>query len=167
GSGAMASTSYKINRNYTAKLLGFDNNLNNSLDAIASRDYLIETISSMNILMNSLSRFSYDLYIWSTYEYGLVEVSDAVAVTSSIMPHKKNPITLEHNIGKSSHVLRAIVSITSSIKDTPYGHSRDIAGESQALFCEGMKETETSLELLNETIKDIEFNENKMLSQAK
>src|SRR5699024_866386 len=103
GSGAMASTSYKINRDYTAELLGFDENLKNSLDGIASRDYMIETISSINILMSSLSRFSYDLYIWSTYEYGLIEVSDSVAVTSSIMPQKKNPITLEHIKGKASH----------------------------------------------------------------
>jgi len=167
GSGAMASTSYKINRAYTSNLLGFDGYMNNSLDGIASRDYMIETISSMNILMNSLSRVSYDLYIWSTYEYGLVEVSDSVAVTSSIMPQKKNPITLEHIKGKSSHVMGAVVSITSSIKNTSYGHSRDLAGESQTLFWEGMKETKSSLELFNETIKGIQFDEKKMISQAK
>jgi len=166
GSGAMASTSYKINRDYTAELLGFDENLKNSLDGIASRDYMIETISSINILMSSLSRFSYDLYIWSTYEYGLIEVSDSVAVTSSIMPQKKNPITLEHIKGKASHIIGAVVSITSSIKNTPYGHSRDLAGESQTLFWEGIIETEASLELLNETIKGIQFNEEEMLLQA-
>src|SRR5699024_9038428 len=156
----------KINRDYTAELLGFDENLKNSLDGIASRDYMIETISSINILMSSLSRFSYDLYIWSTYEYGLIEVSDSVAVTSSIMPQKKNPITLEHIKGKASHIIGAVVSITSSIKNTQYGHSRELAGESQTLFWEGIIETEASLELLNETIKGIQFNEEEMLLQA-
>ncbi|MEN1969829.1 argininosuccinate lyase [Lentibacillus sp. N15] len=166
GSGAMASTTFQIDRKRTAQLLGFTGALGNSLDGIASRDYMLEIVSAMNIFMNTLSRLSYDLYIWSTDEYSLVEVDDSVAASSSIMPQKKNPITLEHIKGKSAHVLGALVSITSSIKNTPYGHSRDLAGESQKCFWDAMNETEASLEILIETIKTMKFNEERMLSQA-
>src|SRR5690606_23196269 len=96
GSGAMAGTAFPINREKTARLLGFTDTMKNSLDGIASRDYILEALSAMNILMNHVNRLSYDLYIWSTDEYGIVEVGDSVAATSSIMPQKKNPITLEH-----------------------------------------------------------------------
>ena len=93
GSGAMASTSFEIDRQETSQLLGFNYAMDNSIDGVASRDYVLEALSAMNILMNNLSRFSHDLYIWSTDEFGTVEVDDSVAACSSIMPQKKNPIT--------------------------------------------------------------------------
>ncbi|MFS0646810.1 lyase family protein [Siminovitchia sp. 179-K 8D1 HS] len=81
GSGAMAGTAFPINREKTAKLLGFTDSMNNSLDGIASRDYVLEALSAMNILMNHINRLSYDLYVWSADEYGMVEAGYSVATT--------------------------------------------------------------------------------------
>src|SRR5690625_6863 len=166
GSGAMASTSFPINRKQTARLLGFADTMGNSLDGVASRDFLLEALSAMNIFMNNISRLTYDLYIWSTDEYALVEVGDSVAVSSSIMPQKKNPITLEHMKAKSAHVLGELVSMTSSMKNTPFGHSRDIAAESHKGFWESVSEVEATISLTMETIKSLKFNEDRMLSRA-
>lgn len=166
GSGAMASTTFPINRRETAQVLGFIDMLGNSLDGVASRDYMLEALSAMNIFMNNLSRLSYDLYVWSTSEFNIVEVSNAVAASSSIMPQKKNPITLEHIKAKSSHILGAIVSTTSCLKNTPYGHSRDVAGEAQKGIWDSMDEVEATTHLMTETIKGLTFNEEEMYINA-
>jgi argininosuccinate lyase len=161
GSSAMASTSFEIDRQETSQLLGFNSPMDNSIDGVASRDYVLEALSAMNILMNNLSRFSHDLYIWSTDEFGTVEVDDSVAACSSIMPQKKNPITLEHIKAKSGHVIGALVSVTSCLKNTPYGHSRD-ATESFKYLWDAFSEVEASLHLMTATVKSLKFNEEKM-----
>ncbi|GIN22322.1 argininosuccinate lyase [Siminovitchia fordii] len=166
GSGAMAGTAFPINREKTARLLGFTDTMKNSLDGIASRDYILESLSVMNIFMNHINRLSYDLYIWSTDEYGIVEVGDSVAATSSIMPQKKNPITLEHIKAKSSHVLAAVVSATSCMSNIPYGHCRDLAGESTKYFWDALNEVEAAVELIIETMQTMTFKEQKMLERA-
>lgn len=165
GAGAMASTSFPINRQETSELLGFDRAMANSLDGVASRDYVLETISSMNILMNNLSRFCHDLYIWSTDEFGVVEVGDGVAASSSIMPQKKNPITLEHIKAKSGHIIGALVSATTCLKNTSYGHSRDTA-ESLKYLWDSFSEVEASLHLLIATVKTLKFNEEKIFRRS-
>lgn len=165
GAGAMAGTTFPINRETTAEMLGFSTVMGNSLDGIASRDYILESLSAMNILMNTINRFTHDLYIWSTDEYGIVEVGDSVAASSSIMPQKKNPITLEHIKAKSSHVLGAIVSATGCMSNISYGHSRDLA-ESTTYFWEAIKEVESTLELLIDTVQTLLFKEEKMLNRA-
>ncbi len=161
GAGATASTSFNINRQETADLLGFTVAMANSIDGIASRDYVLEALSAMNILMNNLSRFSHDLYIWATDEFGIVEVNDSVAACSSIMPQKKNPITLEHIKAKSGHVIGALVSATSCLKNTSYGHSRD-ATESFKYLWDAFSEVEASLHLMTATVTTLKFNEEKM-----
>lgn len=165
GSGAMASTSFDIDRQETSQLLGFNNVMDNSIDGVASRDYVLEALSAMNILMNNLSRFSHDLYIWSTEEFGIVEVGDSVAASSSIMPQKKNPITLEHIKAKSGHVIGALVSATSCLKNTSYGHSRD-ATESLKYLWDAFSEVESSLHLMTATVKTLKFNEEKMFLRS-
>ncbi|GIO19690.1 argininosuccinate lyase [Oceanobacillus oncorhynchi subsp. incaldanensis] len=167
GAGATASTTFPINRKQTARLLGFINPMGNSLDGIASRDYLLEIVSAMNIFANNMSRLSQDLYIWSTDEFGLVEVDDSVAASSSIMPQKKNPITLEHIKAKSGHVLGGLVSMTSIMKNTPYGHSRDLAGESHKGFWEAASEIKAAAVLMNETLDTVSFKEEQMIKRAK
>nr|WP_275579648.1 argininosuccinate lyase [Lysinibacillus composti] len=162
GAGAMASTSFKIDRQETSTLLGFEHAMENSIDAVASRDYVLEALSAMNILMNNLSRFSQDLYIWSTDEFGIVEVGDSVAACSSIMPQKKNPITLEHIKAKSGHVMSALISATSCLKNTSYGHSRDLT-ESFKYFWDAFTDVDSSLHLMTATVKTLKFNEEKML----
>jgi len=161
GSGAMASTSFEIDRQETSQLLGFNFPMDNSIDGVASRDYVLEALSAMNILMNNLSRFSHDLYIWSTDEFRTVEVDDSVAACSSIMPQKKNPITLEHIKAKSGHVIGALVSATSCLKNTSYGHSRD-ATESLKYLWDAFSEVDASLHLMTATVKTLKFNEGKM-----
>ncbi len=161
GAGAMASTSFNIDRRETSQLLGFNNAMANSIDGVASRDYVLEALSAMNIFMNNLSRFSHDLYIWSTDEFGIVEVGDSVAASSSIMPQKKNPITLEHIKAKSGHIIAALVSATSCLKNTSYGHSRD-ATESFKYLWDAFYEVDSCLHLMTATIKTLKFNEEKM-----
>lgn len=166
GSGEMAGTVFPINRVKTSKLLGFTDTMNNSLDGIASRDYILEALSAMNILMNHINRLSYDLYIWSTDEYENIEVGDSAAATGSNMPQKKNPITLEHIKAKSSHVLAALVSATGCMSNISYGHCRDLAGGSTKHFWDSLNEVEAALELLLETVQTMDFKEKKMLDRS-
>ncbi|MFM1652825.1 argininosuccinate lyase [Brevibacillus sp. B_LB10_24] len=166
GAGAMASTTFPINRKQTAELLGFDDILQNSLDGVASRDYILETLSALNILMLTLSRFCHDLYIWSTEEFAIVEVGDSVAACSSIMPQKKNPITLEHIKAKAAHVLGILVSASASIKNTPYGHCRDVSAESIAYAWNAFHEVEASLQLLRATVETLKIKGTRMLERV-
>lgn len=166
GSGAFAGTSFSIDRDYTAKRLGFYGPIPNSIDAVASRDYLLEITSHFTILGSTINRFVNDLYIWATDEFKIVEVDDSMAACSSIMPQKKNPITLEHIKGKTSHLLSAYVSVFTCTKGIPYGHSRDLAGESIHLFWDASYQMEAILELLNETLKTMKFKKENMKSRA-
>ncbi|MGI6129396.1 MAG: argininosuccinate lyase [bacterium] len=162
GSGAFAGTSFDIDREFTAELLGFYGPIENSLDAIASRDYLLEISSSFATLGSTINRLATDLYIWSTDEFSLIEVDDSLAACSSIMPQKKNPITLEHVKSKTSHLLSAYVSVFSCLKGVPYGHCRDVAGESVGLFWEACSQLEAILQLLNATIQTMKINTENM-----
>lgn len=167
GSGAMASTSFAINRETTFKLLGFDGYTGNSLDGVASRDYVMELEAAFGIMMNNLSRMAHDLYIWATPEYGYIEVGGSVAVCSSIMPQKKNPITLEHIKAKAAHLEGFFVSTYSALKNTPYTHARDISCESVSYYYEALKEVEAALKLATVTIKTVKVNRDVMLDHAK
>lgn len=165
GSGTMAGTAFPINRENPAKLLGFTDAMNNSLDGIASRDYVLEALSAMNILMNHINRLSYDLYVWSADEYGMVEAGYSVAATRSAMP-KKNLVTLERIKAISSHVLAALVSATGCLNNIPYGHYRNLAGESTKFFGDSLHEVEAALELLLETIQTMDFTDKKIQDRS-
>lgn len=167
GSGAMASTSFKINRETTSKLLGFDDYMGNSLDGVASRDYVMEIEANFGIMMNNLSRMAHDLYIWSTPEYGYIEVGGSVAVCSSIMPQKKNPMTLEHIKAKAAHLEGFFVSAYSALKNTPFTHCRDVSCESVSYYYNALKEVEAAVQLATVTIKTIKVNKELMLERAK
>jgi len=166
GGGAFAGTSFNIDRCYTAQLLGFYGPIENSIDAVVSRDYLLEISSDFATFGSTVNRFVNDLYIWATDEFGFVEVDDSMAACSSIMPQKKNPITLEHVKSKTSHLLSAYVSIFTCMKGIPYGHCRDLAGESIQLFWDASAQMEAILELLNATLKTIKIKQDKMKSRA-
>lgn len=167
GSGAMASTSFNINRQTTADLLGFDAYMGNSLDGVASRDYVMEIEAAFGIMMNNLSRMAHDLYVWATPEYGYIEVGGSVAVCSSIMPQKKNPITLEHIKAKAAHLEGFFVSAFSALKNTPYTHARDISCESVSYYYQALKEVEAAVQLATVTVKTIKVNKEIMLDHAK
>lgn len=126
GACAIGGTSININRERTASLLGFKGVINNSIDATSSRDDLIEFMSTLSILMLNLSRIAEDFILWSTIEFGYVEIPDKYSSTSSLMPQKKNPDTLELIRAKAGVVSSNLFAIMSIIKGLPSGYSRDL-----------------------------------------
>lgn len=166
GGCAMASTSFPINRQTTSDLLGFSKPMNNSIDCVAARDYVVEIISSFSIMANNLSRLAQDLYIWSTPEFNYIEVDDSVAACSSIMPQKKNPITLEHIKSKAAHLEAFYISVFSALKNTPYTHARDISCESIKYYWTALQEVEAILKLSTVTIRTLKVKKDQMLKKA-
>jgi argininosuccinate lyase len=126
GSGALATTTFPINRELTTKLLGFDNYLENSMDGVSSRDFIIETISDLAILSSNLCKIGEELILWSSYEFRLVEIADEFSSTSSIMPQKKNPDVAELVRGKSSIVTGELMTMLMILKGIPYTYNRDL-----------------------------------------
>lgn len=163
GSCALASTSFSIDRLKTASLLGFETIMGNSLDAVASRDYVLEILSVVQIMMNTLSRISHDLYLWASHEFAFVELDDGVSICSSIMPQKKNPVVLEHIRSKAAHVLGALVSASGVIKNTQYSHCRDVSTECLRFYWLALDEAIAALELLTAVISTLKIDKEKML----
>lgn len=126
GSAALATTTFPINRDLTTKLLGFDDYLENSMDAVGSRDFIIETVSDLVILSSNLSKIAEELILWSSYEFGLIEISDEFSSTSSIMPQKKNPDVAELVRGKSSIATGELMTILMIVKGIPFTYNRDL-----------------------------------------
>ena len=125
GAGALATTSFPINRKTTAELLGFNTVLENSIDAVSSRDFILETQSALTLLAVNLSRLAEDLIIWSSPEFGTVELPDEFTSTSSIMPQKKNPEILEVIRARASCALGDFVAATAAIKSLPTTYNLD------------------------------------------
>jgi len=126
GSGPVGGTSLPINRQSTAKMLGFKGIVENSIDAITTRDFVVEYVANVAILMTNLSRISEDFVIWSTSEFSFLELSNEFSSPSSVMPQKKNPDILELTRGKTSEVIGNLTSILSTIKGLSSGYSRDL-----------------------------------------
>lgn len=166
GGGSMGSTTWNIDRNFTADLLGFNAPLGNSIDAVGSRDYILEILSAFGIAANTFTRLCQDLYVWATPDYGYVEVADEVAVCSSIMPQKKNPWTLEHVKGKSSNVEGCCVAAWMVMKNTPYTHNNESSGEGPTLLWTAFNEMKACIELLNVTFRGIKLNKKLMVQTA-
>ncbi len=167
GCAAMAGTTFNIDRELSSQLLGFSGPTKNSLDGIVSRDYVLEILSALGIFMINLSRLCHDLYIWSTDEFSFIEVSDSVAMCSSIMPQKKNPVTFEHIKAKAAHLQGAYVSASSSLKNSPFSQCRDSSVESIKYFWDSFSEVEASIYLLIETLETIKINGERMLDRAR
>ncbi|MCL4429630.1 MAG: argininosuccinate lyase [Chloroflexi bacterium] len=125
GAGALATTSFPINRKTTAELLGFDAVLENSIDAVGSRDFILETQSALTLLAVNLSRLAEDLIIWSSSEFGTVELPDEFTSTSSIMPQKKNPEVLEVIRARASYALGDFVASAAALKSLPSTYNLD------------------------------------------
>ena len=125
GAGALATTSFPINRERTAELLGFEKVLENSIDAVGSRDFILETQAALALLAINLSRFAEDLIIWSSQEFGTVELPDEFTSTSSIMPQKKNPEALEIIRARASYALGDFVASTAAVKSLPTTYNLD------------------------------------------
>ncbi|MBQ5870075.1 MAG: argininosuccinate lyase, partial [Lachnospiraceae bacterium] len=126
GSGALAGTTYPLDRAYTAELLGFAGPTLNSMDSVADRDYLIELLSALSTISMHLSRFCEEIIIWNTNEYRFVEMDDSYSTGSSIMPQKKNPDIAELIRGKAGRVYGALVSMLTITKGIPLAYNKDL-----------------------------------------
>ena len=126
GACAIGGTRLPINRQRTSELLGFDGLIENSLDAVSSRDFALEIIATLAILSDNLARISGDLILWSSSEFNFISIPDSYASTSSIMPHKKNPCTLELIRARSSRIYGGLIQLLTALKGIPSGYSRDL-----------------------------------------
>jgi argininosuccinate lyase len=134
GSAALAGTTYPIDSKYTAELLGFSAVSANSLDAVSSRDFIMEFLSSASICMVHLSRLSEELILWSSSEFGFVEIADAFATGSSIMPQKKNPDVAELARGRAGRVIGNLMALLTIMKGLPLSYNRDMQEDKEPLF---------------------------------
>ncbi|HIR96273.1 MAG TPA: argininosuccinate lyase, partial [Candidatus Merdisoma faecalis] len=134
GSGALAGTTYPLDREYTAELLGFAGPTLNSMDSVSDRDYLIELLSALSTIMMHLSRFSEEIIIWNTNEYRFVEIDDAYSTGSSIMPQKKNPDIAELVRGKTGRVYGALMSLLTTMKGLPLAYNKDMQEDKELTF---------------------------------
>jgi argininosuccinate lyase len=134
GSAALAGTSYPLDREFTAKLLGFSTVTRNSMDAVSDRDFVAETIFNCAMVMAHLSRLSEELILWSSQEFDFIELPDAFCTGSSIMPQKKNPDVSELTRGKTGRVYGDLVAILTIIKGLPLSYNRDLQEDKEPLF---------------------------------
>lgn len=165
GSCAFAGTAFPVDRDFTARLLGFDGLIENSLDAVASRDYLLELTADFSTLGSTLCRFAEDLYLWSTDEFGYVEFDDSVCCCSSIMPQKKNPLSIEHIKSKTSHLTSTYLDLCMCLKGTPFGHCRDLF-ECMPPFWNAAWQLKGILDLLNEVLCTMTIHQERMRQRA-
>ena len=134
GTAALAGTTFPIDRAFTADLLNFPKISSNSIDAVSDRDFIIEFLAAASISMVHFSRLSEELILWSTSEFGFIELPDAFATGSSIMPQKKNPDVAELVRGKSGRVFGSLVSLLTIMKGLPLAYNRDLQEDKEMLF---------------------------------
>ena len=165
GSGALAGTTYPLDREYTAQLLGFDGPCLNSIDGVSDRDYLIELLSAMATMMMHMSRISEEIIIWNTNEYQFVELDDTFSTGSSIMPQKKYPDIAELIRGKTGRVYGALTSLLTTMKGLPLAYNKDMQEDKELVF-DALTTTKGCLQLLNDMLKSTTFNKQKMRKSA-
>ncbi|MBI4278840.1 MAG: argininosuccinate lyase [Armatimonadetes bacterium] len=162
GACALAGTSFPIDRALVADLLGFDGVLTNTLDAVATRDYVGDALYALAMAGTVLSRCATDLHHWCSFEYGFVELSDAAAGTSSIMPQKKNPMPLEHTKAKAAHLVGALVSAMGCWKTTPYAHGREVSTESVQVAGDAFTQVAAACALMACSLRGLKVNGERM-----
>lgn len=165
GSGALAGTTYPLDRNYTASLLGFEGPTLNSMDSVADRDYVIEFLSALSTIMMHLSRFSEEIIIWNSNEYGFVEIDDAYSTGSSIMPQKKNPDIAELVRGKTGRVYGALTAILTTMKGLPLAYNKDMQEDKELTF-DAIDTVKKCLTLFTGMIRTMTFKKDVMEKSA-
>ena len=163
GSGALAGTTYPLDRAYTAELLDFYGPTLNSMDSVADRDYLLELLGALSIIAMHLSRFCEEIIIWNTNEYRFVEIDDSYSTGSSIMPQKKNPDIAELIRGKSGRVYGALVSLLTTMKGLPLAYNKDM----QELAFDAIDTVKGCLVLFTGMISSMTFRKDVMEASAK
>ncbi|MEQ2130625.1 argininosuccinate lyase [Caldanaerobacter subterraneus KAk] len=166
GSGALAGTTFNIDRYYVASLLGFDDITLNSMDGVSDRDFVIEFLSFASITMMHLSRFCEELILWSTKEFDFIEMDDRFSTGSSMMPQKKNPDAAELIRGKTGRVYGDLITILTVMKGLPLAYNKDMQEDKEALF-DGIDTLKMSLEVFTEMIKAIKVKTDNMEKAAK
>ncbi len=166
GSGALAGTTYDLDREYTAELLGFKGPTLNSMDSVSDRDYLIEFLSAMSTIMMHLSRFSEEVIIWNSNEYQFVDIDDAYSTGSSIMPQKKNPDIAELVRGKTGRVYGALMSLLTTMKGIPLAYNKDMQEDKEFVF-DAIDTVKGCLALFTGMLRTIKFKNENMEASAK
>lgn len=161
GSGAVAGSFYKLDRNFLAKELNFKKINSNSIDGVSDRDFIIEFLSSISISMMHLSRISEEFIIWSSEEFEFIELSDDVVTTSSMMPQKRNPDFLELIRGKFGGILGNFISLLVTMKSLPFSYNRDMQEDKKPLL-DSVDEFSNSLLNMAHIIKKVRFNKEKL-----
>ena len=165
GSGALAGTTYPLDREYTAELLGFYGPTLNSMDGVSDRDYLLEFLSACATIMMHLSRFSEEIIIWNSNEYQFVEIDDAYSTGSSIMPQKKNPDIAELVRGKTGRVYGALMSLLTTMKGLPLAYNKDMQEDKELSF-DAMDTVKGCIALFNGMLATMRFQTENMRRSA-
>ena len=166
GAGALAGTTYPLDRAYTAALLGFDGPTRNSMDSVSDRDYLLETLSALSICMMHLSRFCEEIILWNSNEYRFLELDDAYSTGSSIMPQKKNPDIAELIRGKTGRVYGALTSLLTTMKGLPLAYNKDMQEDKELTF-DAIDTVKGCLALFTEMLSTTRFRREIMEESAK
>lgn len=161
GAGALAGSPYKLDRHYGAELLGFSRVTENSLDSVSDRDFIIEFLSAASIMMVHFSRLSEEIILWSSQEFGFIELSDAFSTGSSIMPQKKNPDIAELARGKSGRVFGNLVSLLTTMKSLPLAYNKDMQEDKEPLF-DTVDTVKALLRVYGPMIKTMKVNKERM-----
>ena len=165
GAGALAGTTYPLDREYTARLLRFEGPTLNSIDSVADRDYLIEFLSALSTIMMHLSRFSEEIIIWNSNEYQFVELDDAYSTGSSIMPQKKNPDIAELVRGKTGRVYGALMALLTTMKGLPLAYNKDMQEDKEMPF-DAMDTAADCITLFTGMIQTMKFRKDRMAKSA-
>ncbi len=165
GAGALAGTTYPLDRFYTAKLLSFNGPTLNSMDSVSDRDYVVEFLSALSLVMMHLSRFSEEIIIWNSNEYRFIEIDDAYSTGSSIMPQKKNPDIAELVRGKTGRVYGALMSILTTMKGIPLAYNKDMQEDKELTF-DAIKTVSDCITLFTGMLSTIKFNKDIMAKSA-
>jgi len=165
GSGAMSGTTFPIDRDFVAQLLNFSETSRNSMDAVSDRDFAIEFLSSLSIIMMHLSRLCEDMILWNSFEFGFVILPDEFCTGSSIMPQKKNPDVLELTRGKTGRVYGDLFALLTIMKGLPLTYNRDMQEDKEPLF-DAIDTVSSSLQVLAAMFEKVDFNKKKLEMEA-
>lgn len=165
GSGALAGTTYDLDREYVSSMLGFEGATLNSMDSVADRDYCIEFLSALSMIMMHLSRFSEEIIIWNSNEYRFVELDDGYSTGSSIMPQKKNPDIAELVRGKTGRVYGALMSLLTTMKGLPLAYNKDMQEDKEVTF-DAIDTSKDCIHLFTGMLATVKFNKDIMAVSA-
>ncbi|WP_434310974.1 argininosuccinate lyase [Hominifimenecus sp. rT4P-3] len=165
GAGALAGTTYPLDRNATAEALGFDGPTANSMDSVSDRDYLIELLSDLSLIMMHLSRFSEEIILWNSNEYQFVEIDDGYSTGSSIMPQKKNPDIAELVRGKTGRVYGHLMALLTTMKGLPLAYNKDMQEDKEGAF-DAIDTVLVCLTLFTGMLKTLRFHKETMAKSA-